>query len=312
MTEFILFIIAGLVLFLFAVKNLSETLRKTIGSNADNWIKKFTSNSYRGLLAGIIVTILLDSSSAVIIITIVLVNSKILTFRNAMGIVLGANIGTAVSSQIIALDLEKHSPIILFLGFILMIVYKTGKMNNIGKIILYFGMVFFGLFLIETTVEPMKDEVFFSRWLKKTENPLWGSAIGAIVTMIIQSSSATIGMAIILAKKGVLSLAGGIAIMLGAELGTCSDTLISTINGSRAALKTGIFHLVFNLSSIIIGLLLFYQFVDLVKVFSNGASVETSIANAHMFFNIFGVFIFFWTIPFFERIFNKILPEKNH
>ncbi len=98
--------------------------------------------------------------------------------------------------------------------------------------------------------------------------------------------------------------------MLGAELGTCSDTLLATINGSRQALKTGLFHVTFNLLSIILGLLLFYPFVELVKILSSGASVERTVANAHMIFNVFGVLLFIWTIPFFERILNRLPPDK--
>lgn len=311
MTEILLSITAGLVLFLFAVTNLSETLKAAIGENANIWIKKYTSNSFSSLLVGIVVTTLLDSSSAVIIITIVLVNSQILTFRQAMGIVLGANIGTTVSSQIIAMDVGKYSPIFLLIGFILLFVAKTEKMNNIGKTILYFGVLFFGLFTMENAVEPLKNETFFTEWMKKTENPLIGALVGAVVTLIIQSSSATVGMAIILSKKGLISLTGGIAVMLGAELGTCSDTLLATIKGSRQALKTGLFHVTFNLLSIILGIALFYPFVELVKKISSGASIERTIANSHMVFNILGVLIFIWTIPFFEKTLNKILPDNN-
>ena len=310
MTDIILSIIAGLVLFLFAVTNLSDTLKAALGNNANIWIKKYTSNSFSSLLVGIVITTLLDSSSAVIIITIVLVNSKILSFRQAMGIVLGANIGTTVSSQIIAMDVGKYSPIFLLIGFVLLFIAKTEKINNIGKTILYFGVLFFGLYTMENAVEPLKDEAFFNEWMKKTENPFLGAIIGAIVTLVIQSSSATVGMAIILSKKGLISLTGGIAVMLGAELGTCSDTLLATIKGSRQALKTGLFHVTFNLLSIVLGLILFYPFIELVKYISSGASVERTVANAHMIFNIAGVFIFIWTIPFFETVLNKILPDK--
>jgi phosphate:Na+ symporter len=273
MTDIILSITAGLVLFLFAVTNLSETLKSALGENANIWIKKYTSNSFSSLLVGIVVTTLLDSSSAVIIITIVLVNSQILTFRQAMGIVLGANIGTTVSSQIIAMDVGKYSPVFLLIGFLLLFIAKSEKLSNIGKTILYFGVLFFGLFTMENAVEPLKDEAFFNEWMKKTENPFFGAIVGAIVTLVIQSSSATVGMAIILSKKGLISLT-------------------------------------FNLLSIILGLILFYPFVELVKIISSGASVERTVANAHMVFNIFGVLIFIWTIPFFEKVLNKLLPDK--
>lgn len=309
MTQIILSIIAGLVLFLYAVSSLSDSLKSAMGDGATIWIQKFTSTTFSSLLVGVVVTTLLDSSSAVIIITIVLVNSKVLTFRQAMGIVLGANIGTTVSSQIIAMDIGKYSPIFLLIGFVLLIVARSEKVSHIARVILYFGVLFFGLFTMENAVEPLKEEAFFSEWMKKTENPILGAIIGAVVTLVIQSSSATVGMAIILSKKGFLSLMGGVAVMLGAELGTCSDTLLATIKGSRQALKTGIFHVTFNLLSIIIGLLLFYPFVDLVKLISTGASIERTLANAHMLFNILGVLIFVWTIPIFEKTLNKILPD---
>ena len=311
MTEIILSVIAGLVLFLFAVNSLSETIKNALGGNASKSIQRFTSNTFSSLIVGIVATTLLDSSSAVIIITIVLVNSNLLTFKQAMGIVLGANIGTTVSSQIIAMDIGKYSPLFLLIGFILLFIAKSEKISNIGKSILYFGVLFFGLYTMENAVEPLKDEAFFAEWMKKTESPVLGAIIGAVVTLVIQSSSATVGMAIILSKKGILSLTGGIAIMLGAELGTCSDTLLATIKGSRQALKTGLFHVSFNLISIILGLILFYPFVDLVKYISTGASIERSVANAHMLFNILGVLIFVWTIPIFEKVLNKALPDKR-
>jgi phosphate:Na+ symporter len=310
MTEIILSIIAGLVLFLFAVNSLSNTLQEATGNKANNWIKRFTSTTFSSLLVGIVVTTLLDSSSAVIIITIVLVNANILTFRHAMGIVLGANIGTTVSSQIIAMDIGKYSPVLLLIGFVLLFIAKTEKLTNIGKVILYFGVLFFGLYTMENAVEPLRDEAFFAEWMKKTERPLTGALIGGFVTLIIQSSSATVGIALILSKKGFLSLAGGVAIMLGAELGTCSDTLIATIKGSRAAIKTGLFHLMFNLLTIIVGLLLFYPFIELVKIISAGAPIERTIANAHMLFNVLGVLVFVWFIPLFEKFFNRLLPDK--
>lgn len=310
MLEIILSIIAGLVLFLYAVTSLSETLKTALGTDASKWIQKFTSTIFSSLAVGTIATTILDSSSAVIIITIVLINSKVLTFRQAMGIVLGANIGTTVSSQIIAMDVAKFSPIFLLVGFILLFLAKTERISSIGKVILFFGVLFFGLFTMENAVEPLRNEAFFTEWMLKTEKPKFGAMIGAIVTLVLQSSSATVGMAIILAKKGFLSLTGGVAVMLGAELGTCSDTLLATIKGSRQALKTGLFHLTFNVLSIILGLILFYPFVGLVKYISGGASIERTLANAHMLFNLLGVLIFVWTIPGFEKLLNRILPDK--
>lgn len=309
MAEIILSIIAGLVLFLFAVSSLSDTIQSVVGDRVKHWILRFTANTASSILTGIVVTALLDSSSAVIIITIIFVNSGLLRFRQAMGIVLGANIGTTISSQIIAMDIGKYSPVLLLLGFGMILLSKSERISNTGKIILYFGVLFFGLFTMEKAVEPLKNDPVFIEWLKQTEDPIKGAGIGALVTLIIQSSSATVGMAIILAKKGLLGLAGGIAVMLGAELGTCSDTLLATIRGSRQAVKTGLFHLVFNVLSIALGLLFFQPFVSLVAHLGRAIPVERSVANAHLLFNFGGVLVFVWFLPLFERWFDRWLPD---
>jgi phosphate:Na+ symporter len=311
MTEIVLSVIAGLVLFLFAINNISETIKLVLGERAKKMMLKFTSNTFSSLLVGIVITVLLESSSAVIIITIVFVNASVLSFKQAMGIVLGANVGTTIGSQIIAMDIGKYSPVLLLIGFLLLYIPKSENWMNGGKITLYFGVLFFGLYTMENAVEPLKDQAFLAEWMKKTDNPIIGALVGAVVTLIVQSSSATVGMVIILSKKGLIGLSGGIAVMLGAELGTCSDTLFATIKASRAAIKTGLFHVAFNLMSIILGLLLFYPFMGLVKMISLNAPIERVIANAHMLFNILGVLVFVWTIPLFEKILNKLLPEKK-
>lgn len=310
MIEILLSILGGLVLFLYGVNSLSNHVQQVLGENAKQILLKFTSKIFYAILTGVVVTAILDSSSAVIIITIVFVNAKLIGLRQAMGVVLGANIGTTISSQIIALDFGKFSPVFLLIGFVFILVAKSVQLNNTGKAILYFGVLFFGLFTMENAVEPLKDNPVFLEWLKNTENPISGSLIGALVTLVIQSSSATVGMAIILTKKGLLSLTGGIAVMLGAELGTCSDTLLATIKGTRAALKTGLFHLFFNLVTIVAGLLLFEPFGNMVSYLSIGASMERSLANAHMLFNTLGVVIFVWLVPTSEKLLNYILPEK--
>lgn len=156
MTSIILNVSAGLVLFLFAVSSISKVLHHSVEEKAKQWLLKFTSNTFWSILSGTFITILLDSSSAVIIIIIIFVNSKLLTFKQAMGIVLGANIGTTVSSQIIAMDISKFSPILLFTGFIVSFWVKDEKIKNFSKILFYFGLLFFGLYTIEIAVEPLK------------------------------------------------------------------------------------------------------------------------------------------------------------
>lgn len=198
-------VLGGLSLFLYAVSSLSNIIQDLVGARAKNWLLRFTRNTWLAVLTGAIMTTVLDSSSAVIIITIVLVNAQLLPFRQAMGIVLGANIGTTVSSQIIAMDLGKFSPLFLAFGLVLMMVSKTDLLNRYGRAMLYFGVLFFGLFTMERAVEPLRESPVFFDFMKRLDDPLTGTLAGGLITLLIQSSSATVGMAIVLANKGLSS-----------------------------------------------------------------------------------------------------------
>lgn len=309
--EIVLMVLGGLGLFLFALNNLSDTLKDLMGDKAKTWLGYCTKNLFTAILTGTIITVILDSSSAVIIMTIILVKAKALTFRQSLGIIMGANIGTTFSSQIIALDIGQFSPIPIFVGLVLTIFVKNERVTRPARVLMYFGILFFGLYTMERAVEPLRDEPQFLNWMEQLENPVKGAGIGAFVTLIIQSSSATVGMVITLAKKALISLPAGIAVMLGAELGTCSDTLLATIKSDRQAIKSGLFHFFFNLITICIGLLVFPFYVGFIDKISAGAQIEQQIANAHMIFNIGGVLLFLPFVGLIEKLLNKWLPEQN-
>ena len=311
MNEILPFVIGGLALFLYAITRLSEVMKDLFSENAKNVIEKYTSNIFMSILIGTILTVILDSSSAVIILVIVFINAKTLTFKQAIGLIMGANIGTTFSSQIIALDVGKYSIIPLFIGLMVGVFAKNKKWKRYGHVLMYFGILFFGLFIMEESVLPLRDSEMFSKWIKRIEgSPIQGALVGGLITLIIQSSSGTVGMAIVLGKQQLLSAVGGIAIMLGAELGTCSDTLLATINGSRQALKAGFFHFLFNLTTIIMGLILFLPFVNLVEKLSETEDLGKIIANGHMIFNITGVLLFLPFVGWIENGLNKLIRDK--
>jgi phosphate:Na+ symporter len=234
-----------------------------------------------------------------------------LDFKRAIGIVMGANIGTTFSSQIIALDVGKYSIIPLFIGLAFEILAKEERTKKIGKALLFLGMLFFGLFLMEESVYPLRGSEVFEGWITRVNNNyIQGTLIGGLITLILQSSSGTVGMAIVLGKQQLITVAGGIAIMLGAELGTCSDTLIATVKGTRQALKAGLFHVFFNTLTILVGLLLFSPFVNLVAKVSSSTDIGHQIANAHMMFNILGVLLFLPFVSLAEKLLNKALPDR--
>jgi phosphate:Na+ symporter len=309
--ESVMLIVAGLILFLYALNHLSDALKTVAGEKMQRVLMRFTGTLFTSILTGVAVTILLDSSSAVIIMTIALVNARIMGFRQAMGVVMGANIGTAVSSQIIAMNLGAYAAVPISLGFLLMVLPRKQILREIGKVIFSFGLIFFGLFTIERGVIPLRNAEYFLQLMKSLDNPVKGMFTGALVTLIIQSSSATMGMVIGLASKGLISLAGGIAVMLGAELGTCSDTLLATIGRNRSAVKTGFFHLLFNICSIMLGIVFLALFTSIVLFISGDVSISRQIANAHILFNVLGVVLLIPFLGLFERALDKLFPETK-
>ncbi|MEZ4685721.1 MAG: Na/Pi symporter [Bacteroidia bacterium] len=305
-------LIGGLILFLYAITRLSDVMTDVFTEKAKEAIAKSTRTLFLSILTGMVFTILLGSSSAVIILAIVFINAKALSFRQAIGIIMGANIGTTFSSQIIALDVGQYAVIPLALGLLVQAFTKNEKLDRYGEVLFFFGLLFFGLYMMEESVWPLKDSTIFTSWIKAVEgSPIQGTLIGGLITLIIQSSSATVGIAIILGKQDLLSLSGGVSIMLGAELGTCSDTLIATFRGSRQALKAGLFHLFFNLASIFLGLLAFGYLLDLIEMVSDGQGLDKKIANAHMLFNLCGVLLFLPFVGFAEKMLNRLLPDKE-
>ncbi|MFY0576592.1 Na/Pi symporter [Cystobacter fuscus] len=174
------------------------------------------------------------------------------------------------------------------------------------------GLLFFGLELIEQTMEPFKDHAPFLRWMRELgANPLMGAAVGALFTLIIQSSSATMAIIVTLASQGLISLPTGVAIMLGAEIGTVADTLIATIGRSRQAIRTGVFHFLFNLITAALGLLCASRLVSLAQWVSGDASVGRQLANAQVIFNVLGVLLFIGFVPLIDRALQVLLPERR-
>ena len=302
-------VIGGLILFLYSIRKLSLILKRIFTSHSKKIIERFTKNIFSSILIGTLITILLGSSSAVIIITIVFINSGSLNFRQAMGIIMGSNFGTTFSSQLIALNISFYAVIILTIGFLIWMISKSKRNRKIGTVLLYFGMLFFGLFILENSVSPLNSSEQFNNWILKIDSPLKGAIIGGVITLIIQSSSATVAMLITLAKQNLIGISAALAVMLGAELGTCSDTLLAVIGGKRDAIRAGVFHLLFNFIPIILGVLFFDYFENLVTQISN--STQSQIANGHVLFSVLSVLLFLPFLNLFYRFIHFIIPNKK-
>lgn len=300
--------LGGLVLFLFAVDILARNLRELHGGRFQKLLEKSSSNRFGSLATGTVATVVLDSSSVTIILMIAIVDAGLIGFANALPAILGANIGTTFSSQLFAWNVDEYAPIPMAIGLLWRAFAKEEAAKRRATIVLGLGLVLFALSLIGNAAEPLKEHPDILEFLKQLEDPLLGVLAGALITVVIQSSSAMMGIVIVLAGGGIISLPAGIALMLGAEIGTCADTLIATIGRSRPAVKAGIFHLLFNIVSVAIGIAL----IGPLTAFAEGSAGDTGlqIANAHVLFNVAGALL---ALPFVRTIaglLDRIVPER--
>ncbi len=302
---------AGLVLFIYAVTQLSDAVKAIANNKIRLWLAWFTTNRFTGVLTGTAATAVVGSSSVTIIMVIALVNAGLMTFVESLGVVMGSNIGTTFSSQLIAFDLDEYAPIGLLLGLLLQSLGRSARWRSIGKTIFALGLIFFGLGLVGETMSPLKGYPPFLETMKDLENPWFGVLVGAVATVLIQSSSATMGIVITLASQGMMTLPAGVAVMLGAEIGTCADTLIATIGRERSAIRTGTFHLLFNMATVFIGVLCVDFIIAAAEWMSGGAQLERKIANAHLLFNAGGVVLFVGLLGGAAKGLRWLIPEKK-
>jgi phosphate:Na+ symporter len=298
---------AGLSLFLYGVTLLSRCLREVAGDRMRRVLEGASRNRIAGVATGTAATFILDSSSVTIIILIAVVNAGLLSFANVIPVIMGSNIGTTLSSQIYALNIEDYAPVALLVGLLLSVLPKAETWRKAGLILFGLGLIFFGLSVIGDSVKPLEQHPQLLTWMERMETPLLGALAGCTATLLIQSSSATMGIVITLASQGLISLPAGVAMMLGAEIGTCSDTLIVTIGRSRPAVRAGLFHLLFNIATVGLGLL----FVEQLTAWAASSATEAprQIANAHVAFNLLGTLLF---LPFTTTIasaLETVLPD---
>jgi phosphate:Na+ symporter len=278
------------------------------GDRLKRWLARATTNRVAGLATGTAATAVLDSSSVAIVLVIALVDAGLLDAARALAVVLGANVGTTVSSQLLALDLERWSPVLLAAGLATRLAGRTDRARDAGTAVLGLGLVLFGLLQLSAAVGPLEESERFAAWMQKLERPVLGVLAGAATTLVIQSSSATLGIAIALASQGLLSLPAGVAVMLGAEIGTCSDTLVATLGRSRAAVRVACFHLAFNVLSVCVGLALIEPLTALARAL--GGDAARQLANAHVAFNLAGALA---ALPFLgvaARALERLVPDR--
>ena len=244
--ENVMTLLCGLGLFLYGMKLMGEGLELAAGSKLKNLVERLTTNKYMGALIGLLVTAVIQSSSATTVMVVGFVNAGIMQLGQAVGVIMGANIGTTVTGFMIAIKLNQIAPLAIFTGVVIMMFCKKNFQKHIGQIITGFGILFFGMTLMSTAMEPLSESELFINLVSQLQNPFLGLLVGMVFTAIIQSSSASIGVLQALAASGITTLNTSVFVIYGQNIGTCITALISCIGTTRTAKRTAAVHLLFN------------------------------------------------------------------
>jgi phosphate:Na+ symporter len=309
----IIAMLGGLAFFLYGMGEMSDGLKKAAGNRMRYILSVLTRNRMAALILGALVTMVVQSSSATTVMLVSFVHAGLMNFTQTLGIILGADIGTTVTAQIIAFKVTDYALLMIAVGFGLQVVPKNDNIRNLGEILFGFGVLFYGMKLMSDAMEPLRGYEGFINAMKGLENPLMGLLVGTVFTAIIQSSSASTGVIIVLAHQGMVTLESGIPLIFGANIGTCITAGLASINTSRDAKRVALAHVIFKIAGVMIFIFWIPGFVELIRWLSVkfGSDTARQIANAHTIFNV-GIALIF--IPFtglFSCLVVWLLPDKE-
>ncbi len=303
-------VLGGLAVFLHGMNIMTEGLKAAAGSRMKQFLKAMTKNRWTSLLAGTGITAVIQSSSVTTVLAVGFVSAGLLSFQSTLGLILGANIGTTITAQIIAFKITKASWLMVAFGYLFSVVFVQKSYKDVGNIILGLGLVFLGMNVMSEATEPLKDYEPFIGLMKGMDNYLWGILIGTLFTAAVQSSSATTGIVIVLASQGLIGVAAGISIILGANIGTCVTAVLSAFGKPAAAMRVAISHVFFKIAGVLIWFFFIDQLAGMVEWISKGDSAR-QIANAHTVFNVVNTILFIGFVGPVAKMVIWILPEKK-
>ena len=310
--EIVIGIMGGLGLFLYGMNLMGEALEKAAGSKLKKIIELLTSNIFMGVIVGTIVTAIIQSSSATTVMVVGFVNAGIMTLPQAVGVIMGANIGTTVTAQLVSIDINGLAPIALGIGIILYLFTNKPKTKHIAEVLIGFGILFTGMDFMKEAVKPLAEySGFTNALLTFGKYPILGLLLGFGITAIIQSSSASMGMLVVLASQGLIPLNSALPILYGQNIGTCVTSLLSSIGASISARRAALIHLMFNVLGTIIFLIFLNGIVVKAVVYMDPDNVARQIANVHTIFNITSTLMLLPFNKIIIKLATKLAPDNN-
>lgn len=308
----VLSLFGGLALFLYGMQMMSNGLEAVAGNKMKSILEKLTSNRIKGVLVGAVITAVIQSSSATTVMVVGFVNSGLMTLQQAVWIIMGANIGTTITGQLIALDIGAIAPLFAIIGVGAIMFSKNEKVHHISSIIAGLGILFIGMDMMGTAMEPLQESEAFINLMTQFSNPLIGILVGAVFTAVIQSSSASVGILQALASTGMIPLSSAVYVLFGQNIGTCITAVLASIGTKVNARRTTIIHLMFNIigTAIFTVICMVTPYVSLIESLTPGNPVA-QIANAHTIFNIVTTLILLPFGTYMARAAEKILPDSK-
>ncbi len=301
----------GLALFLYSMEIMGNSLQKAAGKNMQKILKALTSVPIVGVLVGAVVTSVIQSSSATTVMTVGFVNAGLLNLKQAISVIFGANIGTTMTAQLIAFKIDDYIFLFIALGFLYYLLSKKDINKSIGMVFFGFGMLLLGMFLMKSAMEPLQRMPEFTKWLVVfSEQPILGLAVGLAMTMVLQSSSATIGILMAVTSTGLIPIEGAIPILMGDNIGTCITAVLSSIGSTLTGKRAAFAHVIFNIIGATLVMIFLPWFTRAVLLVSPDGDITRQIANAHTLFNVTNTLIFLPFINLYVKFIEKIVPGR--
>jgi len=312
----------GLALFLFGMEQMSESLKAVAGERMKTILAKLTANRFMGAATGAFVTAIIQSSSVTTVLVVGFITAGLMSLSQSVGIIMGANIGTTITAQIVAFKITKAALLMVGVGFTMLFASRNERIKQYGAMLMGLGLVFFGMSVMSDAMKPLRSYQPFLDLMIQMENPFIGILIAAVFTGLIQSSSATTGIVIVMASQGFITLPAGIALAFGANIGTCVTAMLASIGKPREAVRAAAIHVLFNVAGVIIWFFFIPQLAELITLMSPShpelagverlaAETPRQIANAHTVFNVANTILFIGFTSQFARIVEKLIPDSE-
>ena len=310
----VLGLIGGLGLFLYGMTLMSDSLEKAAGAKLRGVLELFTKNRYVGIIVGVVFTAIIQSSSAATVMVVSFVNAGLMTLYQAIGVIYGANIGTTVTSQLVSFNLSQYAPVFIMAGVLMLMIFKNPTVKKAGEVVIGFGILFLGISTMSSSMGALKELPAIQNLFMSLDNRFFALLLGLVITAIVQSSSVTVSIVLLLAQQGLLPLKICFFIILGCNIGACMSAMLASLSGKKNAKRAALIHLLFNIiGSIIMAVILLIgsNWIEALIMHISGGNLGRCVANTHTIFKVFQVIILMPFMSWIVKLTYLIVPGED-